>query len=99
MGAAGVYPLLVADEDALRRPGWALPAGSVILGLVAMPLMFVAPMSFVIGLAVATAATVAGVAAARDADRSKAQRLIGVVACLSVPAALAFLTVPFVFQD
>jgi hypothetical protein len=89
----------VADEDALRRPGWALPASSVVLGLLAIPLMFVAPMSFVIGLAVATAATIAGVVAAQDADRCKAQRLIGAVACLSVPAALAFLTVPSVFQD
>ena len=79
--------------------GWALPVGSLVLALLAIPLMFVAPMSFVIGLGVATGASLAGAVAAQNGQRTTPQRLIGAVSCLSLLAALALLTVPFVLQD
>ena len=86
-------------EGAASGGSWALPVGSVVLALLTFPLMFVAPMSFVIALAVATGASVGGLVAAQDDRRPKAQRLVGSVACLSVPAVLVLLTLPFVLQN
>ena len=93
------YPRRVASQSAAKSSSWGLPAGSVVLAVLALPLMFVSPMSFVVALAVAVGGSIGGLWTALDDQRSKAQRLVGCVACFSVPAAVTLLALPFALQN
>ena len=78
--------------------GWAAPTGSLVLGLLALPLMFVGPTSFVLSLTVATAASLSGLVVVTG-SRPTPQRVVGAVGALTLPLLLACLAIPFVLQN
>ncbi len=84
----GTYSRGVVNEQSCVAAGWGLPFGSVFLGWFAL-LLFPPFLGAVPGLAVASAGSLGGMITVMS-PRSATQRVLGGIACLSLPVSIAF---------
>lgn len=87
------------DEATDQSPGWAAPVSVAVLGWGSVPLLFVSPLSFVLGLCLVVGAGLVGLILFTGPSGPWTRKLVAAFGLLGAFTAVCLMVLPFLLQD